>query len=286
MESSLIFDVGMHRGEDTEYYLARGFRVVAVDADPAMIAQAADRFSEAVRDGRLVLVHAAVGDDQGEVEFHLSDQTIWSSRKPQVSARERTETRTIRVPSRRLDDLFREHGVPYYCKIDIEGWDVVCLRSLEEADELPSYISAESECVGDSEEPTEEETLAVLEQLGRLGYRRFKLVDQQSLAVLPPSGRAYRERPPAWERVLRRLGLNGQTPYNFYELWVRTRSHLNGVHGYTFPDMSTGPFGADLAGEWLDLETARRMLLRHRRDYQRMAKATRYGFWCDWHATI
>lgn len=101
MESSLIFDVGMHRGEDTEYYLARGFRVVAVDADPAMIAQAADRFSEAVRDGRLVLVHAAVGDDQGEVEFHLSDQTIWSSRKPQVSARERTETRTIRVPSLR-----------------------------------------------------------------------------------------------------------------------------------------------------------------------------------------
>ena len=63
-----------------------------------------------------MLVHATVGDDQGEVEFHLSDQTIWSSRKPQVSARERTETRTIRVPSRRLDDLFREHGVPYYAR--------------------------------------------------------------------------------------------------------------------------------------------------------------------------
>jgi hypothetical protein len=231
-------------------------------------------------------VNAAVGDDRGEVAFHLSENTVWSSRKSQVSARERIETRTIQVPGRRLDDLFREHGVPYYCKIDVEGWDAVCLRSLEGADELPSYISAESECVGDSEEPTEEESLAVLEQLGRLGYRHFKLVDQTSLAVLTPSGPAYRDRPPVWERVLRRLALSRQTPYNFHELHVRTRSQLNEVHSYTFPGMSTGPFGADLAGEWVDLETARRMLLRHRRDYRRMAGATPYGFWCDWHATI
>ena len=85
---------------------------------------------------------------------------------------------------------------------------------------------------------------------------------------------------------MHRIGLIGQTSCSFLELHVRTRSQLNEIHGYTFPDMSTGPFGADLAGEWLDLETARRMLLRHRRDYRRMADATRYGFWCDWHATI
>jgi 16S rRNA A1518/A1519 N6-dimethyltransferase RsmA/KsgA/DIM1 with predicted DNA glycosylase/AP lyase activity len=30
----LIYDVGMHHGEDTEFYLRKGFRVVAFEADP------------------------------------------------------------------------------------------------------------------------------------------------------------------------------------------------------------------------------------------------------------
>jgi hypothetical protein len=32
----LIFDIGAHRGEDTEYYLRRGFRVVAVECEPSI----------------------------------------------------------------------------------------------------------------------------------------------------------------------------------------------------------------------------------------------------------
>ena len=31
--ADLIYDVGMHRGEDTAFYLRKGFRVVAVEAD-------------------------------------------------------------------------------------------------------------------------------------------------------------------------------------------------------------------------------------------------------------
>ena len=42
--SELIFDVGMWNGEDTEYYLARGFKVVAIDADPKVIEKAKIRF--------------------------------------------------------------------------------------------------------------------------------------------------------------------------------------------------------------------------------------------------
>lgn len=34
MERKLIFDIGFHKGEDTRYYLYRGYDVVAVDAAP------------------------------------------------------------------------------------------------------------------------------------------------------------------------------------------------------------------------------------------------------------
>ena len=30
----LVYDVGMHKGEDTEFYLRKGFRVIAFEADP------------------------------------------------------------------------------------------------------------------------------------------------------------------------------------------------------------------------------------------------------------
>ena len=34
---NLIFDIGFHKGEDTLFYLLKGYRVIAVDADPNLI---------------------------------------------------------------------------------------------------------------------------------------------------------------------------------------------------------------------------------------------------------
>src|SRR5690348_14857053 len=40
----LIYDVGLCDGDDTAFYLAKGFRVVAVEANPALVAAAKQRF--------------------------------------------------------------------------------------------------------------------------------------------------------------------------------------------------------------------------------------------------
>lgn len=56
-------------------------------------------------------------------------------------------------------------------------------------------------------------------------------------------------------------------------------------YGYSFPIGATGPFGDDLMGEWMDFESARRTLLRHRRDFFRMRYVRGFEFWCDWHAS-
>ena len=36
---ALVIDVGMYDGADTAYYLSMGYRVLAVEANPALVAQ-------------------------------------------------------------------------------------------------------------------------------------------------------------------------------------------------------------------------------------------------------
>lgn len=40
MNNSLIIDVGMHTGRDTEFYLKKGFNVVAIEANPELVKKA------------------------------------------------------------------------------------------------------------------------------------------------------------------------------------------------------------------------------------------------------
>jgi FkbM family methyltransferase len=286
MDNQLIFDIGMHEGQDSRYYLSKGYRVVAVDADARLIERARELFADAVRTGRLTLVNCAVAAAQGELEFHLSEESGWNSLKQTIANRHHKLKATVRVPARRLADILTEYGVPVYCKIDVEGYDVVCLTTLAHTPELPRFISVEAECVGHQERLTEAQALATLDRLRDLGYRRFKLVDQPSLAVLSPSFSVYRTRPSLWERAQKGLGLEGYRAWNYNVLINETRANVIRQHDYSFPEGASGPFGDDLAGDWLDYQAARQTLRRHRREYHRMPGAKPYGFWCDWHATV
>jgi hypothetical protein len=53
--ASLIFDLGVNDGSDTDFYLKKGFRVVGVEANPLVCEGAAKRFSQAIEAKRLTL---------------------------------------------------------------------------------------------------------------------------------------------------------------------------------------------------------------------------------------
>lgn len=55
--SDLIYDIGLLDGEDTTYYLFRGYNVVAVDANSLMVEQARLRFAGAIESKRLTLLN-------------------------------------------------------------------------------------------------------------------------------------------------------------------------------------------------------------------------------------
>src|SRR6476659_10205821 len=102
METNLIFDLGMHQGEDTSFYLHKGFRVVGVEANPDLCAHCARRFPREVASGQLTIVNQAIAEEPGEITFFRNDRTIWGTVDPEWAARNRRlgrESEELVVPA-------------------------------------------------------------------------------------------------------------------------------------------------------------------------------------------
>ena len=274
MKHALIFDIGMHRGEDTAYYLSKGYSVVAVDADPKLVESAKQKFSNAVKANQLRLENLAVAEHPGEIDFYISKNTIWNSINHDVADRLDFYQEKISIPADTLNNLFKKHGVPLYCKIDIEGYDIIAIKGLSK-DLLPEYISVESECLAEGDELTDVESLATLNQLHALGYRHFKLVDQHTLQPLKPHQAFYKARK-AQNKYIKKIK----------RLFSKTyRQKLGTREGYIFPSGASGPFGEGIDGEWYSYDEAKAMLLHHRGQFfHNHSGKYNFSFWCDWHA--
>ena len=75
MIGNLIYDIGMNNGDDTAYYLQRGFRVIAVEANPALVSQAIQRFEREVAEDRLVVLTSVLPSSQGNFASGFARRT-------------------------------------------------------------------------------------------------------------------------------------------------------------------------------------------------------------------
>ena len=276
----LVYDVGLFDGEDTAYYLFRGYNVIAVDANPLMIERARLRFANEILAKRLTLLNLGISKTPGEAVFWISDVPEWSSFDRSIASRNGTPHRSAVVPTVPFAEVLARHGVPHYLKIDIEGNDRLCLEDLSGIT-LPDYISVESECVGDSTVLSDKEAIAMLELLRSVGYRRFKLVNQAF------------EWAPVRSSVTERLWMRVLTSAARGRLRVRL---LSGIAerftdsgrikslGFGFRSGCSGPWGNDIPGGWMTFDRARSAYLRERRLYF-CQKRPLHSFWYDWHAT-
>lgn len=268
MQNDLVFDIGLHLGEDTGYYLSRGFRVLAVDADVESIVNASKRFSREIESGQLTLLNFAICElDDQDVQLHLSTHSLWNSLLHAIADRGGRFKSARAVPARSLRRLLEAYGVPFYCKLDIEGADARALTTLAGITAVPKYVSVETECVGDDERLSDEQALTTLRRLVEAGYHCFKLVEQNSLTVL--DGRPF-------------FGAGSDS--TSAEPPMGHRQRLVGVHGFDFAPSSTGPFGEDLGGKWINYGEAEKLLLFHRNAFFRQPGVSTISFWCDWHA--
>jgi FkbM family methyltransferase len=166
-DPTLIMDVGMHLGDDTEFYLKKGFRVVGVEANPRFVEVLEKRFAVEIEQGRLIIVPHAVDAREGTADFYINeDHDDWSSLLYDPGARRSTPLTRIKVKCVTFESILEEFGIPYYLKTDIEGSDLNCLKALHRFTDRPKYVSIEAH------------DLSYLSHLLILGYSRFKLVNQ------------------------------------------------------------------------------------------------------------
>ena len=114
--SDLIYDVDLFDGEDTAYYLFRGYNVVAVDANPLMIEKAKMRFSKEILAKQLTLLNVGISSTPGTATFWISDAPEWSSFDRTIASRDGTAHRSLSVSTVPFSQLLAEHGVPHLSK--------------------------------------------------------------------------------------------------------------------------------------------------------------------------
>jgi len=234
VQDDVIFDVGMHRGGDTAYYLAKGFRVVAFEADPEHVLYCRERFADAIRAERLKIVEGAVASptENGRVTFY---KNLGNSFQGTISEEWATRLKhrhkeSVAIEVSRIDILeqFREFGIPHYLKIDIEGADRLALAALGSFPARPRYLSIESEGRDFSK------LIEELDALRELGYGKFCAVQQKY------------------------IGNTG----------IVTRDRLGNSLRFTFEPGASGRFGEDIA-DWQSydecLATYRDVFKRYRR---------------------
>lgn len=159
----------MNDGKDTEYYLFLGYKVIAVEANNELADKCKKIFESQIKKGNLTIVNKGISDSTGIKDFYVNEfESQWSSFKKEVGSRNNTPFKKIQVECITLADLIKEYGTPYYCKIDIEQNDILCIDSLLKSpvNFIPEFISVEAD------------NTILIDKLFALGYRKFKMVCQ------------------------------------------------------------------------------------------------------------
>ncbi len=228
LDRTLIYDVGAHKGEDTEFYLKKGFRVVAVEANPELVTYLRKKFSQEIASMELTVLECAIAKEDGKVSFFLNENTVWGTADPEWATRNAKigwPSYQITVSAKKFSSILKQYGIPYYLKIDIEGADMECVKTLLAFSTRPQFVSIESN------KTSWQRLRQEFDVLQQLGYKKFKIVNQNTVP----------------QQVAPISAIEGRSVEHVFEFG------------------STGLFGNDLPGEWLSHKQA---IARYRRIFR------------------
>jgi FkbM family methyltransferase len=143
-KDSLVFDIGANMGTMTGVFTSVGAKVVAVDAN----ADCVRHIELTTSRNEVQFVHAAIGATNGEAVLKVSDRKDKMSslsdewRAAVSTANQRYAgmwNREVTVPLVTLDTLIGRFGMPFYIKIDVEGYEEQVIAGLSQCPQLLSF---------------------------------------------------------------------------------------------------------------------------------------------------
>ena len=256
MNQNLVFDIGMHMGQDTAFYLKNGYHVVAVEANPLLVKENELKFRHAIKDKRLVILNRGISDKEGSMIFYVNKRlSEWSSFDKAIGTRNNTPYEEIEVSCLTTEQLFQEYGIPFYLKIDIEGHDHFCIDDIDPMGDKPVYVSCEAT------------DIKLLELLKDKGYTRFKLIGQ---------GNNFKP-----------IDLKQESQWHFPKYRVITngiKMRVQDILPFRYKYSSSGPFGEDSKGTWYGYEEIKQRYLAYYQFDKKQPLNT--VSWFDFHAGL
>lgn len=129
--NKLVFDIGANVGIKTELFNKLGNKVVAIEPQRYCYEILKEKFKNNVK---VKIVNKGIGSETGEAVLHTSSKYRgFSSLKESWQKGTKYDSfdgkEIIEIIT--LENLITEHGLPYFCKIDVEGFELEVLNGLQ-----------------------------------------------------------------------------------------------------------------------------------------------------------
>lgn len=184
LQDALVFDVGANKGNKTNALLRLGCKVVCVEPERKSLETLRYRFGA---DERVTIVQKGLSDKEGSMTLHIQEyrsgyNTLsdkWAAtleQNDQAFAHNSAHFKEhYEVSITTLDSLIREHGRPFYLKIDVEGLELQVMKALSTPIPFISFEANLPEFL--------QETMAIAELIDSLspGQSRFKIAYAEQL---------------------------------------------------------------------------------------------------------
>ena len=171
----IIYDFGANNGDNIEYYLLKSDLVIAVEANPELCDFIKKKFKEEINRKKLIVENCVLTADsiESSEEFYIHKENHLLSQFPKPEEKYINNFYKRKITSKKVTDIIKDYGEPYYIKIDIENYDHIILDELLKNKIIPSYISVEANKLN---------VFCSLIILG--GYKSFKLVNGEDIHVI------------------------------------------------------------------------------------------------------
>lgn len=155
----LCFDIGAHVGSRLRAWRPLNARIIAVEPQPACMALLRRGFG---RCSRIVLIEQAIGAVPGVAELLVSSRTptVTTLSPAWIAAVQRQRgfiavrwNERVPVTVTTLDALIARYGLPAFCKIDVEGYELEVLNGLSQPipalsfEYLPTHLDTARDCI-------------------------------------------------------------------------------------------------------------------------------------------